>query len=79
MENISRQEYLKRWYQNRTEEQIAERNRRSLQTYHRLQLSQKLKIRERQREYYQENKEKLKEYSRNYYHNVKKLRIFAKD
>jgi hypothetical protein len=77
METISRQEYLKRWYQNLTEDQRVERSRKSLERYHKLPIKQKVEIGNKQKQYYQENKEKLKEYSRNYYHNKKKLDIFA--
>jgi len=71
MNTDSKREHLRTRFANLTEEQRELHNKRNLQHYHGMSEFARQKHRAKMKAYYQNNKERMKEYQREYYARVK--------
>lgn len=71
MDANSRKEYFRIRFANLTEEQKELHKKRNLQHYHSMSEFARQKLVVKKRTYYQNNKERIKEYQREYYARVK--------
>jgi len=71
MNTDSKREYLRNRFANLTEEQRELHNKRNLQHYHSMSEFARRKHIAKMKAYYQNNKERMKEYQREYYARVK--------